>query len=260
MAQQIIPAAQPVPKFQSIRRCNNYVMLQSITCSPECKSVGQIFLEHPLSYALTATTDVPDVYLQQFCRTVSKVPNTKDTIRFKQDTQEITYTVDMFRDTFKLAVETPDNPFIAPVNIKQKKNVITYPLLTKLIIADLMKNYPSVPKRLDEDYHSIKDDISLVRVYLTGNVLFRGILIPDAFLTDEIHATYDFKEYEMVFVGVDVPMNQPQPVLEGEKDAKSYASKFVASMLDDDSSNKIEPGSHKESPKVLDDDDEQKDE
>ncbi|GJS59291.1 hypothetical protein Tco_0654075 [Tanacetum coccineum] len=54
-AQQIIPAAQLVPKFQSIRRCNNYAMLQSIPCSPECKIVGQILLDHLLSYALTAT-------------------------------------------------------------------------------------------------------------------------------------------------------------------------------------------------------------
>nr|GEV82719.1 hypothetical protein [Tanacetum cinerariifolium] len=142
MAQQIILGAQLVPKFQSIRRYNNYDVLQ---------------------------------------------------------------------------IETLDNLFIAPVNIKviesfmqkvgyqgvvdkQKKNVIMYPRFTKLIIVDLMKKYPSVPKRLDEDYHSIKDDISLVSVYSTGNVLFRGMLILDAFLTDEIRATDDFKVYETVFV------------------------------------------------------------
>ncbi|GKD81219.1 hypothetical protein Tco_1348058, partial [Tanacetum coccineum] len=39
------------------------------------------------------------------------------------------------------------------------------------------------------------------------------MLIPDAFLTEEIRATDDFKEYEMVFMSVDVPMNQPQPVV-----------------------------------------------
>ncbi|GKA25317.1 hypothetical protein Tco_0711426 [Tanacetum coccineum] len=56
-------------------------------------------------------------------------------------------------------------------------------------------------------------------------------------------------------------------VVEGEKDAESYASKFAASMLDDDvddSGNRIKPGSHKENPEVLNDDDvndvEQKDE
>ncbi|GJT40669.1 hypothetical protein Tco_0940534 [Tanacetum coccineum] len=265
MAKQIIPAAQLIPKFQSIRRCSNY--------------------------ALTATADVSAVYLQQFWKTVSKVSDTKDTIKFKLDTQEITYTVDMFCNTLKLPVETPDNPFIAPVNIKviesfmqtvgyqgvidkvsafymkflaqpwqtmfkvfnrclttrtyghdqtkinilqlfhavvnhtnvdyaallwwdflncvfQKKDVIQYPRFTKLIISDLMKKFPFIPQRLDEDYHSIKDDIPLVSVYSTGNVLFRGMLISDAFLTDEIHATDDYKEYEMVFVGVEVPINQ----------------------------------------------------
>ncbi|GKD45324.1 hypothetical protein Tco_1269969, partial [Tanacetum coccineum] len=63
MAQQIIPAAQLVPKFQGIGRCNNYVVLQSILCLSECKIVGQILLDHPLSYALIATADIPAVYL-----------------------------------------------------------------------------------------------------------------------------------------------------------------------------------------------------
>ncbi|GJZ04628.1 hypothetical protein Tco_0537903, partial [Tanacetum coccineum] len=95
MAQQIISAAQLVPKFQSIGRCNNYDVLQSIPCSPECNIVGHILLDHPLSYALTATADVPAL-----------------------DSQEITYTIDMFRDTIQLPMETLDNPFIASVNIK----------------------------------------------------------------------------------------------------------------------------------------------
>ncbi|GJX54671.1 hypothetical protein Tco_0283040 [Tanacetum coccineum] len=181
MGQQIVPATQLVPKFQSIRRCNNYDVLQSIPCSPEFKIVELILLDHPLCYALTATADVPAVYLQQFWHTVHKVPNTKDTIRFKLDTQEITYTVDMFHDTIKLPIETPDNPFVAPLRI-----------------ADLMEKYSSIPRRLDEDYHSIKDDTLLVSIYSVGNVLFRGMRIPDAFLTAEIHATHDYKEYETV--------------------------------------------------------------
>ncbi|GKD89063.1 hypothetical protein Tco_1364570 [Tanacetum coccineum] len=66
MAQQIVPADQLVTKFQSIGRCNNYVVLQSIPCSPECKIVRKIFLDHPLSYALSAIADVPAVYSRQF--------------------------------------------------------------------------------------------------------------------------------------------------------------------------------------------------
>ncbi|GKC87765.1 hypothetical protein Tco_1148414 [Tanacetum coccineum] len=217
------------------------------------------------------------------------------TIKFKLDTQEIIYTVDMFCDTLHLPVETPYNPFIAPVNIDimqsfmqrvgyqrvvdkvstfytkflaqpwktmfkvfnrflttrtsrhdktkinilqlfhamvnrtnvdyasllwwdfincvfQNKDVIQYPRFTKLIIADL-KKFPSISLRLEEDYHSIKDDISLVIVYTTGNVTVRGMLILIAFLTDEIRATNDYKEYETVFVKVVVLMNQPQPVV-----------------------------------------------
>ncbi|GJZ66086.1 hypothetical protein Tco_0622782 [Tanacetum coccineum] len=114
--------------------------------------------------------------------------------------------------------------------------------------------------------------------------------IPNAFLIDEIRATDDYMEYEMMFVKVVVPINQPQPVVstqgthkttprahrtptltaaspqgkkrkqvvEGEKDVESYASKFAASILDDDvddSGNMFEPGSHKENPEVIDDDD-----
>ncbi|GJS59320.1 hypothetical protein Tco_0654104 [Tanacetum coccineum] len=80
----------------------------------------------------------------------------------------------------------------------QKKDVIQYPRFTKLIIVDLMNKYSSIPQILDKDYHSIKDDIPLVSVYLIGNVLFRGMLIPNAFLTDKIRATDDYKKYKTV--------------------------------------------------------------
>ncbi|GJS59989.1 hypothetical protein Tco_0654773 [Tanacetum coccineum] len=70
-----------------------------------------------------------------------------------------------------------------------------------------------VESRIEEDYHSIKDDIPLVSVYTTRDVRIRGMLILDAFLTEEICATDDFKDYETVFMIVDVPINQPQPVV-----------------------------------------------
>ncbi|GJT00348.1 retrovirus-related pol polyprotein from transposon TNT 1-94 [Tanacetum coccineum] len=126
MAQHVIPAAQLVPQYKTIGRCNNYAVLQSIPCSPECKIVGQILLYHPLSYALTATAN--------------------------------------------------------------------------LIIADLMIKFPNIPKRLEEDYHSINDDVPLVSVSTTRNVLVRGMLILDAFLTTKIRETNDFKEYKTVFM------------------------------------------------------------
>ncbi|GJV16713.1 hypothetical protein Tco_1362036 [Tanacetum coccineum] len=247
-------------------RCNNYTVLQSIPCSPECKIVGLILLDHCLSHALTTTDDVPAV------------------------------------DTLHLPVETPENLFVAPANIHtieafmnivgyqgvidkvsaffmknmaqpwqtmfKKKEAIYYPRFIKLIIADLMKKYLNIPKRLEEDYHSIKDDVPLIR------------------------ETNDFKEYETVFIKVDVPMNQPQPVvstqgthritpsahrsptvfasppetkkrhqIEGKSSSPRNSLKItikrnqLVEKDDDDSEDMIEPESHKDNPEVVFDDD-----
>nr|GEV98585.1 hypothetical protein [Tanacetum cinerariifolium] len=146
MAPHMILAAQLVPQYKPIGRCNNYAVLKSIPCSPECKIVELMLLDHCLSYALTAATDVPIVYLQQFWRTVSK-------------------------------------------------------------------KFPNNPKRIKEDYHSIKDDVPFVSMYTTRNVSVRGMLFLDAFLTTKIRETNDLKVYETVFMKVAVPMNQPQPVV-----------------------------------------------
>nr|GEY46480.1 retrovirus-related Pol polyprotein from transposon TNT 1-94 [Tanacetum cinerariifolium] len=74
----------------------------------------------------------------------------------------------------------------------------------------MFKKFDFIPPRHEEDYHSIKDDIPLVSVYTTRNVIVRGMLILDKFITNDIRAT---KEYMKVFVGVYVPTIQPQPVV-----------------------------------------------
>nr|GEU73450.1 hypothetical protein [Tanacetum cinerariifolium] len=152
----------------------------------------------------------------------------------------------------------------------QKKDVIQYPRFTKLIIANLMKKYPFVSPRIEKDYHSIKDDIPLVSVYTIRNVRVWGMMIPDAFLIDKIHATDDYKEEEeektardtsSLLKSLKVTMKQKQ-VVEGERDEESYADNIVASMLhdDDDFDTKIEPESHKEHPELVDDDDDNEEE
>ncbi|GJZ84568.1 retrovirus-related pol polyprotein from transposon TNT 1-94 [Tanacetum coccineum] len=187
------------------------------------KIVGQLLVDHALSYALTATADVSAVYLQQFWKTVRLVVNANETIRFSVDRKEITYTMDIFWSTLKLPI------FHAVVNrvhvdyagllwwdflhcVQQKEDVIQYPLFTKLIIVDLMPKFDSISKRHEEEYYSIKDDVPLVSMYITRNVTVRWMLILDDFLTDDICTTPKYKEYEKVFVGVDVPTIQPQPV------------------------------------------------
>nr|GEZ08504.1 hypothetical protein [Tanacetum cinerariifolium] len=180
-----------------------------------------------------------------FWKTVKQVPNAKDNIRFTIDKETFTYTVDVFRDTLKLPVETLDNLFIEPVDLKFIKRIL------KIVGYEGI-----VDKRLKEKYHSIKDDIPLVSVYTTRNVTFRGMLILGEFLTDDIHATEEYKEYKKVFVRVDVPMMHLQPVESTQRTIRTpsaYRIPTYTTIADD-----INPRSHKEYPKMIDDDENEK--
>ncbi|GJT94856.1 retrovirus-related pol polyprotein from transposon TNT 1-94 [Tanacetum coccineum] len=135
-------------------------------------------------------------------------------------------------DTLHLPVETPENPFVAPANIHtieafmnrvgyqgvvgQKKGSYSVSSIIKLIVADLMKKFPDIPKRLEKDYHSIKDDVPLTkkRKQIAG-------------------------ESSLPRKSLKITIKQKQLV---EKD-------------DDASKDRIEPGSHKDNPKVVVDDD-----
>ncbi|GJW99575.1 retrovirus-related pol polyprotein from transposon TNT 1-94 [Tanacetum coccineum] len=277
----------------------------SIPCSPECKIVGLILLDHCLSHALTATADVPTVVgyqgvvdkvsafytknLAQPWHTVFKVFNRCLTTRTSSHDQTKINILQLFH----VVLNQTHVDYAALLwwdfmnNVFQKKESIQYPRFIKLIIADLMKKFPNIPKRLEEEYHSIKDDVPLVSVYKPGNVLVRGMLIPDALLTTEIRQTDDFKEYETVFMKVAIPMNQPQPVVSiqgmhritpsahrsptvsisplvskmrkqiaGESSSPQQSLKIKIKQKqevekdDDDFEDRIEPRSHKDNPKV----------
>ncbi|GJS33271.1 MAK10-like protein [Tanacetum coccineum] len=125
-------------------------------------------------------------------------------------------------------------------NARQKKEAIQYPRFIKLILADLMKKFLEIPQRIEEDYHYVKDDIPL-----------------------EIHATDDFKEYEMVFMNVDVPMNQPQPVVSTQgthmSTSRAYRTPTLTASPQGKKRKKIvgesKPGSHNDNPEHVNDDD-----
>nr|GEV05027.1 hypothetical protein [Tanacetum cinerariifolium] len=161
-----------------------------------------------IKYALTATVDVSAVYIQQFWKTVKQVPNAKETIRFIVYKQEITYIMDMFRVTLKLLLETPEQPFIPPADF----DYIQPFLMILSYQGPIDKEYKSIPQRLEEDYHTIKDDKPFVNVYTTGEVTVRGMLIPNDLLTDAIRNTQAYKDYKAKYGGVEVLIIQPEPV------------------------------------------------
>ncbi|GJX16632.1 hypothetical protein Tco_0217464, partial [Tanacetum coccineum] len=220
--------------------------------------------------------------------TVSKVPDTEDT----EDTKQFIYTVDMFRDTLKLPVETPENPFVAPANIHTIEAFMNRTMFkvfnrclttrtsshdqTKINISQLFHaviNRTNIDYAallwLEEDYHSIKDDVPLVSIYTTLNVSVQGMLIPDAFLTAEIREIDDFKEntprahrLPTIYANPLETKKRKQTVGESSSPRKSLKitikqRQIVAKEKDDDDYEvRIEPVSHKENPKfVVDDDD-----
>ncbi|GJV10775.1 hypothetical protein Tco_1352316 [Tanacetum coccineum] len=287
----------------SIGRCNNKETLPNIPCPKECRIVGQILVDHALSHALTATAD-----------------------------KDIVYIVDMFHATLKLLVETPEQPFIPPVNFDyirpfmkilgyqgsldrvsdffvkniaqpwqtlcptlfhEEESFIQYPRFTKLIIADLIKKYESIHKRLKEEYHTIKDDTPLVNMYTTGEVIVHGMRIPNDLLTGAIKDTQVYKDYVETYAGVIkirqkkststtlLPPSDDQErddiieatqlienknleedvekLVEGEDEYDRDEFADIAFLSVEDSGDMIEHRSHKEKPKEIVDDDEKKD-
>ncbi|GKD26231.1 hypothetical protein Tco_1232445 [Tanacetum coccineum] len=129
-----------------------------------------------------------------------------------------------------MLVKTPTHPFIAPTTLKFIQpflEIVGYQAIVdkvsafftknlaqpwqtiKLIIVDVMAKFESVPKRLEEEFHSIKDDTPLVSIYTTGNVTINGMLILDDLITNDICDTQEYKDYVEEFFRVDVPTIQP---------------------------------------------------
>ncbi|GJU15377.1 hypothetical protein Tco_1143343 [Tanacetum coccineum] len=140
--------------------------------------------------------------------------------------------------------------------VQKKKEVIQYPRFTKLIIADIMGKYGSVPKRLEEEYHVNKDDTPLVSVYTTRKVIVKGMPILDNLIADAIRDTQEYKDY--VAKGKEKEIEEQllkedvEKIVES-KDEESYASEFtdLVFLNEEDSGTRIESGSHKENPKIV---------
>nr|GEV77953.1 hypothetical protein [Tanacetum cinerariifolium] len=216
-----------------------------------------ILLDHPLSYALTATIDVLVVYLQQIWQTIHKVPDTKDTIRFKLNTQEITYTMDLFRDTLKLSVETLDNLFITPLTIKTIESfmqTISYQGVANKVSALYTKNLAQPWQTMFKVFNRCQ--CCKTRVKQIGQPWSTSInggqrqstvvkLAGNLIILPEVPKTH----CKLVLI----TYSKQKKIDEGEKVAQSYDDV-------DDFKNRLEPGSHKENPKYVNDDDDKEEE
>ncbi|GKA55918.1 ribonuclease H-like domain-containing protein [Tanacetum coccineum] len=135
MAQQVVPAAQLVSKYHTIGRCNNYAVLQSI---PLLSSMQDCVI-NKVSAFYTKN-------LAQPWQTMFKVFNRCLTTRTSR------------HDQTKINILQLFHAVINRINVDY----------AALLWWDFMNNkFPNIPQRIEEDYHSIKDDIPL-EIYATG--------------------------------------------------------------------------------------------
>ncbi|GJT15941.1 retrovirus-related pol polyprotein from transposon TNT 1-94 [Tanacetum coccineum] len=239
MAQQVIPAAQLVSQYKPIGRCNNYAMFRCPYCVPTTILEDGEQVETPENpFAARANIHTIEAFMNRvgYQGVVDKV-----SAFFTKNLAQPWQT--MFKVFNRCLMTRTFGHDQTKINILQ-------------LFHDM---FPNIPKRIKEDYHSIKDDIPLVSVYTTGNVSVREMLISDAFLTEKIRETNDFKEYETVFM-----KKRKQTAGESSSPRKSLKitikQRQTVEKDDDDFEDRIEPGSHKDNPEFVDDDDDKAEE
>ncbi|GJW78609.1 hypothetical protein Tco_0140291 [Tanacetum coccineum] len=137
-------------------------------------------------------------------------------------------------------------------------------------IVPFDKQNDDLKKKLAKNNEAKMDDIPLVSVYTTRNVLVRGMLIPDAFLTKEIRTTDDFKEstpraHRTPTVSTASPhgKKRKQTARESSSPQKSLKITIRQNQVvegekdDNDYEDRSEPESHKENPEYVDNDDDE---
>nr|GEW47006.1 hypothetical protein [Tanacetum cinerariifolium] len=206
----------------STGRFNNKTTIPSIQCPKECRIVGQILVDHALIHALTATTDVLAIYIQQLWRTVKQVPNGNENIRFMVDKKDIIHNVDIFCATLELPVETPEQPF-----------------------------YEFIHKRLEEEYHTINDDTLMKKstpttpLPLSDNIE-RDDIIEATQLSLAVAKNKVYEEQQNVAAVIKGVLEEDlEKLVKGEDE--SIGSNFANIMLlsDEDFSDRIKNKSHK---------------
>nr|GEX82809.1 hypothetical protein [Tanacetum cinerariifolium] len=141
------------------------------------------------------------------------------------------------------------------------------------MIVDLIMKFPNIPKRIDEDYHFIKDDIPLkitikkkkqitTPILPSGDDQERDEVAEATILSLTLHKTALAAEARENIAKVQEKLYEEEikKMVEGEKDEESYASVLADSLINndvDDFYTKIKPGSHKENLENVTDDDEE---
>nr|GEU94326.1 retrovirus-related Pol polyprotein from transposon TNT 1-94 [Tanacetum cinerariifolium] len=216
-------------------------------CNDDCKSTsrGIQFLRDKLINWSSKKQNCTAMSTAK-AETVSKVPGPEETIKFMLNTQQFVYTMDMFRDILYLPAETLDNPFVAPVNIKTIEA-----FMNKVGYQGVVDKSTPRAHRTPTHTASLQGKKSKQSAGESSSPRQSyKITIKRKKLTDAQENIAKLQEK--------LAEDEIKKLVKGDEDEESYASEFANLVLNDevdDFGTRLEPGSHKENPEKVDDDD-----
>ncbi|GJS45395.1 hypothetical protein Tco_0595516 [Tanacetum coccineum] len=245
-------------KQYDLASANKKIDLTNPPCLPTSKILGEILRRHPLCFALTASASVLWIYIQQVWHTL-KLDDSKEKFKFFIDEEELTFLVDDFQTLFQLPqandnnhaefVEPPELPtMLAFLNelgyakqdrvdepLLQMMQIIIPPRFTKIIVDHIFTEHPDIPKRTDEPYHKFENDKFVKSIFNSMRNEDPGVVVNEG---DEADKELQVQEH--------VLDENIEKIMEGEEDFD--ANDMINNQEDPDT--RIDPGSHKESPKA----------
>ncbi|GJY13134.1 retrovirus-related pol polyprotein from transposon TNT 1-94 [Tanacetum coccineum] len=152
-----------VPKADRVKISTKNMRIDpSMTQNKETYQVDLDIIKNTTFFkAFLASADVPEIYMQQFWFTITKVKNS-NFYEFKLANKKCLVDVEVFRQALDVCQSVPGKEFIA-VEEKQSE-IMPYPRFTKFIINHFLSIHKSVPKTLPFGLHTIKDDGVLSRM------------------------------------------------------------------------------------------------
>nr|GFA69161.1 hypothetical protein [Tanacetum cinerariifolium] len=248
-AQQITPADQLVhpSNYVAIVRCSNKMTLPNIPCPMECRIMGKILIDHALSYALTATSDVLSTFINSrkrsskflaFCHAKEKL----DPVSSLHQIDNWRYHEEAYKEYVEMngGVEVP---MIQPEPVESTQGTIRTPRAIRTPNLDQKKFIPTAPLPPSDDRE--RDGIHEAT----------QISLVEAKTAKEFEVKQNIAVVEQKILVQDV-----EKLVEGADE--SSGSEFIDSMLVsvDGTCNRIEPKCHKDKPKIVNDDEKDDDE
>ncbi|GKC62665.1 hypothetical protein Tco_1095263, partial [Tanacetum coccineum] len=139
--------------------------------------------------AFLITVDVPEIYMQQFCFTITKVKKSSF-YQFELDNKKCQIDVELIQEILGISPRVPNQEF------------------TKIIICYFLSKHNSISKRQGSPYNTFEDDggIGWLRFIRKGEEhQVYGKSIPDILVTDDIQNSEAFKTFIALSIGLIPP-------------------------------------------------------